>query len=101
VARAAAERLRSGRVGRALRRLFLDAGLEEVELVARTLVVTDRARAEMLFDLSGATAAAVEAGRLGEDRAREWLAGVDRAAARGRLVVAMTAFMACGRRPGG
>jgi SAM-dependent methyltransferase len=98
VAGAAAARLRSGGVGRTLRRLFLDAGLAEVELVARTLLVTDRARSEMLFDLSGAAARAVGEGRLDEGRASAWLAGVDRVAADGRLLVAMTAFMACGRR---
>jgi len=100
VARAAAERLRSGTVGRALRRLFLDAGLADVELAARTLIVTDRARAQMLFDLSGAAARAVADRRLDEGRARAWLAAVDRAGGRGRLVAAMTAFMAAGRRAG-
>jgi hypothetical protein len=55
----------------------------------------------MVFDLSGAAALAAERGLIDEDRALAWLAGVDRAGERGRLVVAMTAFMACGRRPGG
>ena len=99
VARAAAGRLRSGAVGRTLRRLLLDAGLVDVELTARTLVVTDGPTAQMLFDLSGAAALAAERGLLDEDRALAWLAGADRAGERGRLVVAMTAFMACGRRP--
>jgi ubiquinone/menaquinone biosynthesis C-methylase UbiE len=97
VAVAAARRVRSGLVGRTLRRLVLDAGLVEVGTAARTLVVTDRARAEMLFDLPGAAAQAVADGRLERDRAGAWLDDLARADARSRLLVAMTAFMAVGR----
>ena len=97
VAAAAARRLRSGLVGRSLRRLFLDAALAEVAIAARTLVVTDRARADMLFDLPGAARRAVDDGRLSADGAAAWLDGLSAAEAEGRLLVAMTAFMAVGR----
>jgi SAM-dependent methyltransferase len=99
VATAAGLRLRSGLVGRSLRRLFAEAGLEEVTAVARTLVVTDRARADMLFDLTGAARQAVADGRLAARRADGWLADLAAAEAEGRLLVAMTAFMAVGRVP--
>lgn len=97
VADAAGRRLRSALVGRSLRRLFLDAGLTGVSVGARTLVVTDRERAEMLFDLAGAARHAIADGRLQARRAGSWLDGVSRADAQGRLLVAMTAFMAVGR----
>ncbi|HSJ73520.1 MAG TPA: methyltransferase domain-containing protein, partial [Miltoncostaeaceae bacterium] len=73
VAAAACRRLRSGLVGRALRRLFAEAGLAEVAVAGRTLVVTDRARADMLIDLEGAVRRAVDDGRLSARRAASWL----------------------------
>lgn len=96
VAAAAARRLRSAFVGRSLRRLFLDAGLAGVAVAARTLVVTERARAEMLFDLGGAARQAVADGRLAPARATAWLDALRGADAEGRLLAAMTAFMAVG-----
>ena len=101
VAAAAAQRLRSGTVGRALRGMLVGAGLREVSVTARTLVVTDRRAAETLLDIGGAAARAVEGGLIAPDRARAWTAGLDRAAAEGRFLAAMTAFMAWGRAPGG
>ena len=98
VAAVAAGRFRSPFVGRTLRRLLIEAGLEAVEVAARTLVVTDRARAEGLFGLTAAARSAVDEGHLSQDRARGWLDGLARAGATGRLLVAMTAFMAAGRR---
>ncbi|WP_217914798.1 methyltransferase domain-containing protein [Miltoncostaea marina] len=100
VAAAAAERFRQGRVGRALRRLLLDAGLADVEVAARALVATgDAARADRLFDLAAAARAAAEEGRVTAEAAAAWLAEVRRAGDAGRLLVAMTSFMAAGRRP--
>ena len=83
VAAAAGRRLRSGLVGRSLRRLFLDAALDDVAVAARTLVVTDRVRADMLFDLPGAARRAVDDGRLAADRAASWLDGTRRGRGRG------------------
>lgn len=98
VAGAAGEAIRSGTVGRALRRLMLDAGLARVELLTRTLVVTDLARAEMLFGLSGAAERAVADGRLPAGTASSWRDELERRARDGRFLAAMTAFMARGRR---
>ena len=97
VAAAAGRRVRSALVGRSLRRHFLEAGLRDVAVAARTLIVTERDRAEMLFDLTGAAHRAVADGRVTEARARSWIDDLSRAHARGRLLVAMTAFMAVGR----
>ncbi|MDX6555999.1 MAG: hypothetical protein QOD86_2194 [Miltoncostaeaceae bacterium] len=99
VAWGAAGGLRSGRVGRTLRRLMLGAGLEEVTLRTRTLVVTELRRAEVLFDLGGATERALTSRRLPLEVAEAWLAALTAADARGRFLAAMTAFMARGRRP--
>ena len=96
VVAAATERVRSGTVGRTLRGLLVGAGLREVGVAARTLVVTDRRAAETLLDIGGAAARAVEHGLIGADRAGAWTAGLDRSAAADRFLAALTAFMAWG-----
>lgn len=98
VAAAALERVRAATVGRSLRRLLIEAGLVEVGVTARTLVLTDPDRAEVLFDLGGAARRAVESGRLAPARADAWRADLARAGAGGGFLAAMTAFMAWGRR---
>lgn len=99
VAAAAAARFRSPFVGRTLRRLLLAAGLADVEVAARALVIDDPGRAEAVFQLSAAARLAVGRGLLTDAGAAAWRAGVERAGSEGRLLVAMTAFMASGRRP--
>ena len=81
--------------------MMVGAGLSEVGVTARTLVVTDRQTAEMLLDIAGAAARAVENGSIAADRARAWAAGLDQAAGSDRFLAALTAFMAWGRVPGG
>ena len=76
---------------------MLDAGLEEVEVAARTLLITDAEQALAVFDLPDAAARAVAGGRLPEAQAAEWLEALARDGAEGRVLVAMTAFMAAGR----
>ena len=97
VAAAACRRMRSGAVGRALPRLLAEAGLQGVDVAARTLVLRDLKTAEGILDLAGAAAAAVASGALAERAARGWADELRGADARGRLLVAMTAFMARGR----
>lgn len=97
VARAAAGRIRSGDVGRRLGGLLRAAGLAEVEVVARVLVVTDAARAELVFDIDGALEIAVRGGRVGAEAVGAWRDAWARASAEGACLAAMTAFMACGR----
>lgn len=97
VARAAAGRVRSGRVGRRLRGMLVDAGLAEVEVTARVLIVLGLAQAHMLFDIDGALDEAVAAGRVTSAAASAWREVGARADGRGRHLAAMTAFMAWGR----
>ena len=99
VAAAGMSRVRSPAAGRSLRRLFLDAGLSQVEALARTLVITDRGRAEMLLGLRDSADRAV-AGGLDPGRAAGWLATVDAAGAQGRFTAAITSFLVHGRAAG-
>lgn len=98
VARAAAARFRSPSVGHTLRRLLRHAGAAEVTVAARTLVIDDRDAAERVFQIADAARRAVDDGLVAAEAAAAWLAGVERAGAAGDLMVAMTAFMASGRR---
>lgn len=98
VADASARRFRSPSAGQALRRLVRAAGTDEVEVAARTLVVTEPDEAARIFRLDEAARRAAADGMLSADRAAAWLDGVARAGAAGDLLVAMTAFMAAGRR---
>lgn len=97
VARAAAGRVRSGTVGRRLRGLLRAAGLVEIDVSARVLLVPDAARAQLLFDIDGALERAVEVGQLDPAAAADWRDERAIAAARGDHLAAMTAFMAWGR----
>jgi SAM-dependent methyltransferase len=99
VAAAAATRFRSPYAGRSLRRLLLGAGLADVEVAARTLVITDPADAEALFGLADAARRAVDDGALTAERAAAWNEAVRTAGPDGGLLVAMTAFMAAGDAP--
>ncbi len=99
VAAAGAGRFRSPFAGRTLRRLLIAAGLADVEVAARTLVIHDPDAAEAVFQLADAADRAVAAGTLTPAQAAAWRDGVARAGAAGTLLVAMTAFMGSGRRP--
>jgi SAM-dependent methyltransferase len=99
LARSAAERVRSGTVGRRLRGMLVAAGLADVGVAARALLVTDVVRSRLLFDLDGALERAVAAGRVARGDADSWRSDFDRAAEEGCHLVAMTAFMAWGRLP--
>lgn len=91
--------VRSPAAGRSLRRLFVDAGLRDVDVIARTLVTGDLPRARLMLGIDAALARAVERGDVADRRARSWCAAVQRAAAGGRLTAAITSFMARGTAP--
>ncbi|HMO01052.1 MAG TPA: methyltransferase domain-containing protein [Miltoncostaeaceae bacterium] len=90
-------RVRSPAVGRSLRRLLSEAGLVEVEVLARTLVLTDLPRAEMLLGIDALVERAVADGVVPPARAEAWRAGLQATAAAGRLTAAVTSFLALGR----
>ncbi len=99
VAAAAARLFRSPDVGRTLRRRFLEAGLERVEVTTRALVISDRAASDMIFDVPGAVRRAVEDGDIDPEQAAAWLDATARAGEAGRGLASLTAFMAVGQVP--
>jgi ubiquinone/menaquinone biosynthesis C-methylase UbiE len=78
--------------GRRLRRLFADAGLSEIEVVAHAGVVTSLAVAERLLGLGRMAQGAVAAGELSLVEALQWQAAAARDAESGRFLAAMTVF---------
>ena len=101
VAAAGMSRVRAPTAGRSLRRLFAAAGLGGVEVIARTLLISDLPRAQMLLGLDASLEQAVEEGRVAAPRADAWLAGLEAASEAGRLTAAITSFLAVGRVGGG
>jgi SAM-dependent methyltransferase len=97
LAAVAMARVRSPAAGRSLRRLMSEAGLAEVEVIARTLVITDLPRAELLLGIDGLVERAVADGVVPPTRAEGWRTGLQASAAAGRLTAAVTSFLALGR----
>ena len=100
LAAVAMTRVRSPAAGRSLRRLLSAAGLAEVEVIARTLVITDLPRAELLLGVEGLLERAVADGVVPPTRAEGWRTGLEASAAAGRLTAAITSFLAVGRTGG-
>jgi SAM-dependent methyltransferase len=100
LAAVAMARVRSPAAGRSLRRLLSEAGLAEVEVIARTLVITDLPRARLLLGIDGLVERAVADGVVPPARAAAWTTGLEATAAAGRLTAAVTSFLAVGRTGG-
>ena len=92
------DRARNGWIGRQLARLFRDAGLLNVGVSAETLIVTDLALADALFELRFCARQAAVEGVVTDDDAQRFLAEIDGAAAAGRFLAAATGFVAVGTR---
>ncbi|HTI34305.1 MAG TPA: hypothetical protein VL422_11550, partial [Miltoncostaea sp.] len=84
-----------------LRRLLAAAGLADVDVIARTLVITELPRAELLLGVRGLVDRAVADGVVPPARAETWLTDLGATAAAGRLTAAVTSFLAIGRTGGG
>lgn len=94
------QRYADGWTGRRLRRLFLDAGLQGVEV--RTLVHVDTEAPSYLFDMAERIAgAAMDAGVIAADEGRVWLDELRRSAARGEFFSTINYYVAVGRRAPG
>jgi SAM-dependent methyltransferase len=89
---------RRGGWGRQLHRRLADAGLSEVSVTGVSLLATDYALADRVFDLSRAAEAAAAAGAVHPDAALEWARGLEAAGRNGRFFCAATAFVASGRK---
>jgi ubiquinone/menaquinone biosynthesis C-methylase UbiE len=95
---ARSDRARNGWIGRQLPRLFRDARLSNVGVSAETLIVTDPALADALFELRLCARQAAVEGVVSDDEAQRFVAELDRAAAAGRFFAAATGFVAVGTR---
>lgn len=89
---------REGWAGRQLRRLLADAGLSDVSVTGVSLLTTDYALAEQVFELGHAAQAAADAAAVDYEAAREWVGSLEAAGRTGRFFCAATAFIANGRK---
>jgi ubiquinone/menaquinone biosynthesis C-methylase UbiE len=86
-------------IGRQLRRLFFEAGLTEVGVIAETLVFTDYTQANRVFQLQETSAQAQAAEAVSSAEAKKWLADLEQAHERGSFFAAATGFCVSGRKP--
>lgn len=92
---------RNGWVGRRLARHLATAGLEEVAVRPRTLVVRRLGQADAIFDLFATLDRAVAAGHVTTAQARSFRDEQKQADAAGFFCCALTFFLVRGVRPGG
>jgi ubiquinone/menaquinone biosynthesis C-methylase UbiE len=92
------DRARNGWIGRQLAALFRDAQLADVGISAETVIVTDLALADALFELRASARDAAMARIISDDEAQRFVADLERAAAAGRFFAATTGFVAVGTR---
>lgn len=90
---------RQGQIGRHLYGLFRAAGLEEVTILTATVVLTDFALADEVFNLRVTADRAVQRGLLSAEAAAGWLASLEEASSAGQFCSAITGFLAGGRKP--
>jgi SAM-dependent methyltransferase len=84
--------------GRRLRRLFVDAGLEDIEATAHTGLVTDFLVAERMLSMTSSLRTTIRAGALTVAEALRWRAAASRDSQQGRFLLAMTVFTVGGTR---
>jgi ubiquinone/menaquinone biosynthesis C-methylase UbiE len=86
-------------IGRQLRRLFLEAGLTEIGVLAETLMFTDYTTANRVLQLQDAAARAEAAGVVSSTLANQWLNDLAQAHQTGGFFAAVTGFCVSGRKP--
>lgn len=91
--------VRNPTVGRSLRRLAIEAGLADVQVEARTIVITDLRLASELFDLPLLADEVISAGDLPKSDVDSWLESVMSARANDGFFAAATGFVAVARKP--
>lgn len=92
-----ADRMESGRVGRKLRGLFLDAGLDAVSVTPYAAVATEYD--EEVLKLRDKAERAAKAGAVSAADAASWVASVIDADRAGRFLCAQVVLTVCGRVP--
>lgn len=89
----------NGWIGRALPRLFREAGLTDVGVEPFTRIDDDYAAFNAQYNPPRIVARAVEAGVVAADEGARWLAALDARARDGHFFATMTSFLVAGRRP--
>jgi hypothetical protein len=86
-------------MGRQLRRLVLDAGLEPLDVASRVTPLSDLEHALKSFHLFEHLDAAVGAGTISSAHAAQWRTSIEAAATTGRFLVAPVSFRITARKP--
>lgn len=84
---------------RSLYVMFRDAGLTNLHLDVRTLVVTDAAPVEKTINIKVISQAMRAEGRVATQRIDAWLEEVGQRAGDGRFLAGLTFFIVCGEKP--
>ncbi len=90
---------RGGWIGRALPRLFREAGLLDIVVESTTVIDTDYDAYMAQYDLARVAAYAQRAGAINADAGERWLASLGDCARRGSFFASMTWFIVSGRKP--
>jgi ubiquinone/menaquinone biosynthesis C-methylase UbiE len=85
-------------IGRQLRRLFLEAGLTEIGVLAETLVFTDYTEANRIFQLQETAAQAGAAWVVSSMQAKQWVTDLKQAQLARSFFAAATGFCVSGRK---
>ncbi len=91
--------VQNGWCGRQLPALFKGAGMLEVVVYVRTLLLTDFAMANQVYSLQATAEGLQEAGGITALEVSEWLAHLKEASQAGRFFSGVTGFAVCGRKP--
>jgi ubiquinone/menaquinone biosynthesis C-methylase UbiE len=87
-------------IGRQLPRLFCEAGLSDIAVMADNLVFSDYSQADFVFQLREAAVQASAVGIVPRPAAKEWLNHLEEAQERGAFFAAVTGFCVSGRKLG-
>jgi ubiquinone/menaquinone biosynthesis C-methylase UbiE len=90
---------KSGWIGRYLYSNLLEMGLDDVQVYPSTLVITDLALAEKVFDIFNNAEKAVNQGLLSGSEVSSWRKELKEDDRKGRFFCSYTGFMAWGRKP--
>ncbi len=86
----------SGWIGRYLKKLFLDAGLETISVYPGVSVINDFDLADRIYDLRQTVQQATEVGSVKKGKGRRWLEELADQSGRGRFFCALTAYTVVG-----
>lgn len=87
------------RAGRALYRLFHQAGLDQVETYAETVCITDPAIACFVWGLDGIANQAAQTGHITPDEAKAWLEAMHQAHRKSEFFSSLTGYITRGQKP--